>query len=175
MPDGGVYVLSIPKAPYRCPPGPYERVCQVASYLKAAKPRSKIIVLDANPDIQSKKGLFLASWNGAYAGMIEYRVNSQVTEVDARNNTAVTELGDRVKANVLNIVPPQGAGSLRTVRVWSMPTSCGVRLTGLPWSPPPRQAFTCWVTQPCRHLVCPSLAIWPTSMVRRRLRLSSKS
>ena len=112
MPDGGVYVLSIPKAPYRCPPGPYERVCQVASYLKAAKPRSKIIVLDANPDIQSKKGLFLASWNGAYAGMIEYRANSQVTEVDARNNTAVTELGDRVKANVLNIVPPQGAGQL---------------------------------------------------------------
>ena len=84
MPDGGVYVLSIPKAPYRCPPGPYERVCQVASYLKVAKPRSKIIVLDANPDIQSKKGLFLAQWNGQYKGMIDYRANSMVTEVDAK-------------------------------------------------------------------------------------------
>ncbi|MBM3406712.1 MAG: NAD(P)/FAD-dependent oxidoreductase, partial [Betaproteobacteria bacterium] len=112
MPDGGVFVLSIPKAPYRCPPGPYERVCQVASYLKATKPRSKIIVLDANPDIQSKKGLFLAAWNGQYAGMIDYRANSMVTEVDAKTLTAVTELGDKVRANVLNIVPPQGAGEL---------------------------------------------------------------
>ena len=112
MPDGGVYVLSIPKAPYRCPPGPYERVCQVASYLKVAKPRSKIIVLDANPDIQSKKGLFLAQWNGQYKGMIDYRANSMVTEVDAKTLTAITELGDKVRANVLNIVPPQGAGDL---------------------------------------------------------------
>jgi NADPH-dependent 2,4-dienoyl-CoA reductase/sulfur reductase-like enzyme len=112
MPDGGVYVLSIPKAPYRCPPGPYERVCQVASYLKAAKPRSKIIVLDANPDIQSKKGLFLAQWNGQYKGMIDYRANSMVTEIDARTLTAITELGDKVRADVLNIVPPQGAGDL---------------------------------------------------------------
>lgn len=128
MPDGGVYVLSIPKAPYRCPPGPYERVCQVASYFKAAKPRSKIIVLDANPDIVSKKALFLASWNGAYAGMIEYRANSQVTEVDVRNSTAITELGDRVKANVLNIIPPQGAGQLahRSGLVTANNLWCGV-------------------------------------------------
>ena len=53
MRDGGVYVLSIPLAPYRCPPGPYERVCQVASYFKKAKPRSKILVVDANPDVTS--------------------------------------------------------------------------------------------------------------------------
>ncbi len=112
MPDGGVFVLSIPKAPYRCPPGPYERVCQVASYFKAAKPRSKIIVLDANPDIQSKKGLFLAAWNGPYKGMIDYRPNSMVTEVDLRNSTAITELGDKVQGAVLNIVPPHGAGQL---------------------------------------------------------------
>jgi NADPH-dependent 2,4-dienoyl-CoA reductase/sulfur reductase-like enzyme len=112
MPDGGVFVMHIPRAPYRCPPGPYERVCQVASYLKAAKPRSKIIVLDANPDIQSKKGLFLAQWNGQYKGMIDYRANSMVTEIDARTLTAITELGDKVRADVLNIVPPQGAGDL---------------------------------------------------------------
>ncbi len=58
MADGGVFVMSIPKAPYRCPPGPYERVCQVAHYLKNNKPASKIIVLDANPEIVSKKALF---------------------------------------------------------------------------------------------------------------------
>jgi len=58
MPNGGVFVITIPKAPYRCPPGPYERICQVAYYLKAHKPKSKIIVLDANAEIISKKGLF---------------------------------------------------------------------------------------------------------------------
>jgi sulfide dehydrogenase [flavocytochrome c] flavoprotein subunit len=112
MPDGGTYVLSIPKAPYRCPPGPYERACQVASYFKAAKPRSKIIVLDANPDIVSKKGLFLAAWNGQYKGMIEYRANAVVTEVDAGKLAAITELGDRVNADVLNVVPPMAAAQL---------------------------------------------------------------
>ncbi|HLT27379.1 MAG TPA: NAD(P)/FAD-dependent oxidoreductase [Zeimonas sp.] len=110
MPDGGTYVLTIPKSPYRCPPGPYERVCQVAHYFKTRKPRSKIVVLDANPDIQSKKGLFLAAWNGQYKGLIDYQPNMNVTEVDARNRVAITELGDKVRADVLNVVPPQRAG-----------------------------------------------------------------
>lgn len=112
MPDGGVYVLTIPKSPYRCPPGPYERVCQVAHYFKTHKPRSKIIVLDANPDIQSKKGLFLAAWNGQYKGLIDYRPNMNVTEIDARNRVAITEFGDKVQAGVLNVVPPQRAGGI---------------------------------------------------------------
>jgi NADPH-dependent 2,4-dienoyl-CoA reductase/sulfur reductase-like enzyme len=112
MPDGGVFVISIPLSPYRCPPGPYERACQVAHYIKTAKPRSKIIVLDANPDIQSKKALFLAEWNGQYKGIIDYRPNSQVTEVDGRTRTAITDLGDRVKADVLNVIPPQGAAAI---------------------------------------------------------------
>lgn len=112
MPDGGVYVLSIPKSPYRCPPGPYERVCQVAHYFKTQKPRSKIVVLDANPDIQSKKGLFLAAWNGQYKGLIDYQPNMNVTELDARNRVAITELGDKVQASVLNVVPPQRAGAI---------------------------------------------------------------
>lgn len=112
MPDGGVYVLSIPKAPYRCPPGPYERACLVASYLKAAKPKSKVIVLDGNPEITSKKGLFTKAFNEQYRGIIDYRPNMMVTEVDARTNTAITELGDKVKADVLNVVPPQRAGAI---------------------------------------------------------------
>lgn len=112
MPDGGVYVLSIPRSPYRCPPGPYERVCQVAHYFKTYKPKSKIVVLDANADIQSKKGLFLKEWNGQYKGMIDYQPNMQVTEVDARNRVAITDLGDKVKASVLNVVPPHGAAEI---------------------------------------------------------------
>ncbi|NCX02864.1 MAG: NAD(P)/FAD-dependent oxidoreductase, partial [Betaproteobacteria bacterium] len=68
MPNGGVVVMSIPMAPYRCPPGPYERVCQIAHYIKTAKPKSKIIVLDANAEIISKKGLFTKAFEGPYKG-----------------------------------------------------------------------------------------------------------
>src|SRR5262245_40118702 len=111
MPDGGVFLFHIPTAPYRCPPGPYERVCQVADYFKRAKPKSKIIVLDANPDITSKKGLFLQSWNGVYKGMIDYRPNSELQDVDARG-MAVKLTFDSVKGDVLNVVPPHGAGAI---------------------------------------------------------------
>jgi sulfide dehydrogenase [flavocytochrome c] flavoprotein subunit len=109
MPDGGVFVLSIPRAPYRCPPGPYERVSQVAFYLKNAKPKCKIIVLDANPEIVSKKGLFTKAWAELYPGMVEYRPNSSVVEVDVGSRTVKTEF-EAVKADVLNVIPPQRAG-----------------------------------------------------------------
>ena len=109
MPDGGVFVMNVPKAPYRCPPGPYERACQVASYLRTNKPKSKVIVLDANAEIVSKKGLFTKVFNEMYAGVIDYRPNIAVTDVDVANKTVVTDF-DKVKADVLNIIPPQRAG-----------------------------------------------------------------
>ncbi|MBU4045578.1 MAG: FAD-dependent oxidoreductase, partial [Gammaproteobacteria bacterium] len=109
MADGGVFALAIPKGPYRCPPGPYERACQVASYLKEHKPKSKVLVLDANPDIVSKKGLFMAAWNELYPGMVEYRPNSMVMGVDVASKTAKTEFDD-VKADVLNVIPPMRSG-----------------------------------------------------------------
>ena len=109
MPDGGVFVITIPKAPYRCPPGPYERICQVAYYLKANKPKSKIIVLDANAEIVSKKGLFTKVWASNYAGMIDYRPNSDIATVDVPTKTVTTEF-EQVKADVLNVIPPQRAG-----------------------------------------------------------------
>ncbi len=112
MADGGTYVLSIPKAPYRCPPGPYERACQVASYFKQAKPKSKVLVLDGNADIQSKKGLFTKAWNDLYPGMITYTPNMVVSEVDVKNKTLITEVGDRIRGDVLNVVPEQKAGDL---------------------------------------------------------------
>jgi sulfite dehydrogenase len=111
MRDGGVFVFHIPMAPYRCPPGPYERVCQVADYFKRAKSRSKIIVLDSNPDITSKKGLFLQSWDGVYKGMIDYRPNSELQDVDAKGMTVKLTF-DNVKGDVLNVVPPHGAGQI---------------------------------------------------------------
>lgn len=111
MRDGGVFVISVPKAPYRCPPGPYERACQVAHYLKNNKPKSKVLILDANPDITSKKGLFTAAWNELYPGMVEHRPNAMVTKVDAATLTAKTEFED-VKADVLNVLPPMKAGAV---------------------------------------------------------------
>jgi len=111
MRDGGVFALTIPKAPYRCPPGPYERACVVAAYLKQAKPRSKLLVLDANPEIQSKKPLFERAFKQHYDGLIEYRPNAELREVDAANNIAKLEFED-VKADVLNVIPPQRAAEI---------------------------------------------------------------
>jgi NADPH-dependent 2,4-dienoyl-CoA reductase/sulfur reductase-like enzyme len=110
MPDGGVFVLTVPPVAYRCPPGPYERVCQVAWYLRTAKPRSKVIILDANPNIVSKAALFRAAWQ-AYPN-IEYRPSSKVVKVDAAAREITTELGDRVKYDVVNLIPPQRAGTI---------------------------------------------------------------
>ena len=111
MPDGGVYALSVPEAPYRCPPGPYERVCQVAAYFKQAKPRSKILLLDANGDVTSKGPLFKKAWSELYPGLIEYRPNSKLTDVDIKTGTLKLELED-VKAAVLNVLPPMRAGDI---------------------------------------------------------------
>jgi len=111
MRDGGVYVLSIPLAPYRCPPGPYERASMVAAYFKQAKPRSKVLVLDANPDVTSKAGLFKRAWTDLYSGILEYRGNSKATGVDAKSMTVKLEVED-VKGNVLNVVPPHRAGDI---------------------------------------------------------------
>lgn len=112
MRDGGVYALSIPLAPYRCPPGPYERVCQVASYLQKHKPKSKVLVFDANQDVTSKGKLFKEAWAKLYPGIIQYSPEHNVTAVDAKTRTIKFEVQEDVKADVLNILPPMRAGDL---------------------------------------------------------------
>jgi sulfite dehydrogenase len=111
MRDGGVVVLSIPLAPYRCPPGPYERASMIAAYLKQAKPRSKLVVLDANPDVTSKGGLFKKAWSDLYKGTLEYRGNAKAVGVNAATGTVRLEVED-VRGDVLNVVPPHGAGEI---------------------------------------------------------------
>lgn len=111
MKDGGTYAIAIPRAPYRCPPGPYERACLVADYFKKSKPKSKVVILDANEDVVSKKGLFVKAWNELYKGALEYRPNSEVKDVDVRTGTAVLEF-DKFKADVLNVIPPHRAGDI---------------------------------------------------------------
>ena len=112
MPDGGIFAIGIPEAPYRCPPGPYERASVVANYFKAAKPRSKVLILDANEDVTSKGPLFKKVWADSYKGIVEYRPQHKVTGVDAATNTLKFEIQEDVRANVLNVLPPMRAGAI---------------------------------------------------------------
>jgi sulfide dehydrogenase [flavocytochrome c] flavoprotein chain len=118
MPDGGVYAIAIPEAPYRCPPGPYERACMVAAYFKAAKPRAKVLVLDANPDVTSKPALFKRAWAEQYPGMVEYRPQHKATGVAGTTSAGGTggtvrfEVQDDVRADVLNVLPAMRAGAI---------------------------------------------------------------
>ena len=111
MRDGGLYVLTVPLAPYRCPPGPYERASQVAAYFKAHKPRSKVLILDENADVTSKGPLFKKAWAELYPGMIEFRGNSKVVDVDTRAGLVKLEFGEQ-RADVLNVIPPMRAGNV---------------------------------------------------------------
>jgi len=123
MPDGGKFVIVVPKGPFRCPPGPYERASQVASYFKHhGKNKSKVIILDAN-DSHSKKGLFQQAWKKLYGferegsgtnGMIEWVKGSEggnINKLDAATKTVHSDFVD-LKADVLNIIPPHKAGKI---------------------------------------------------------------
>jgi sulfide dehydrogenase [flavocytochrome c] flavoprotein subunit len=110
LPDGGVVVMTVPPVAYRCPPGPYERACQLAWFLKTHKPRAKLLVLDANPNVVSKAALFRAAWQ-AYPNL-EYRASNKVVKVDPARREVTTEFGDVVRYDVVNLIPPQRAGSI---------------------------------------------------------------
>ena len=111
MPDGGVVVMTVPPVAYRCPPGPYERASMIAWYLQTKKPKSKLIVLDANKDIVSKTGLFKAIFKD-YVANLEYRPSQKVEKIDVGAKEVTTETGDAVKYDVVNLIPPQRANSI---------------------------------------------------------------
>ncbi|HNH89722.1 MAG TPA: FAD/NAD(P)-binding oxidoreductase, partial [Thiobacillaceae bacterium] len=116
MKDGGVFALSIPMAPFRCPPAPYERASLIANYFKKAKPKSKILILDGNQDIISKKALFTAAWQKHYGfgtenSLIDYRPGNLASAVDAKTMKLTTEFED-VKADVINLIPPMRAAAV---------------------------------------------------------------
>lgn len=112
MPDGGTVVMSMPLTPYRCPPGPYERSCLIAHYLKTHKPKSKLILLDANPDVVSKKPLFSKAWSTMYKGNFEYAGGKKITKVDAKSKTVFVEGIEDIKGDVVNLIPAQRAGNI---------------------------------------------------------------
>ncbi|HNA81388.1 MAG TPA: FAD-dependent oxidoreductase [Thiobacillaceae bacterium] len=111
MPDGGTFVISSPARPQRCVSGPYERASLAAHYFKQHKPKSKIILLDADVDIISKGPMYRQAWKTMYEGMIDYRPNNRVVKVDASTMTVSTEFED-VKGDVLNIIPRGRAGDV---------------------------------------------------------------
>jgi NADPH-dependent 2,4-dienoyl-CoA reductase/sulfur reductase-like enzyme len=112
MADGGTVAMHIPKVPYRCPPGPYERASLIAYYLKLRKPKSKLIVFDSNPEIQSKKGLFEGVWRTQYPGLVEYVPNAELERVDADGGTLEFKVHGKVRADLVNLIPPQRAPGL---------------------------------------------------------------
>lgn len=113
MPAGGTFVMTIPPAPYRCPPGPYERACIVADYFKTHKPGSKVVVLDANADILAEKTTFSHAFNVTYAGIVDYHTDVVLESVDSDKKIAITDAGD-FQADVLNVIPTQSAGTIIT-------------------------------------------------------------
>ncbi|MCF6280958.1 MAG: NAD(P)/FAD-dependent oxidoreductase [Candidatus Polarisedimenticolaceae bacterium] len=118
MQDGGTVLITTPKPPYRCPTAPYERASLIAHYLQQQKPKSKVIILDANPTFIDQRG-FKQAWRRAYhfateKSLIERQSGAEatVTEFDAANKTVITQTGQRIKADVINIIPPQQAGNI---------------------------------------------------------------
>lgn len=114
MDDGGLVIISVPDNPYRCPPGPYERASLIAHYLSQAKPRSKLLILDSK-DSFSKQALFQQGWQALYGGRIEWvgrAGDGHVVRADGRRRELVCEFGQRHRAAVINLIPPQQAAAV---------------------------------------------------------------
>lgn len=108
MKAGGSVLVAVPPKPYRCPPGPYERVSLIANYLKKNKPGSKLFVFDSNDDVVSKGKLFKAAWKDYYADIIEYVPDNYIKSVDAGTGKVVSEQGE-ITPDVANIIPAMKA------------------------------------------------------------------
>jgi NADPH-dependent 2,4-dienoyl-CoA reductase/sulfur reductase-like enzyme len=107
------FILTIPKSPYRCPPGPYERACIVADYLKTVKGGGKVIVLDANDKIQAAAVNFGNAFSVTHKDVVTYVPNAIISNIDADASTVVTSAGS-FKGKVINAIPPHKAGDLIT-------------------------------------------------------------
>lgn len=112
MANGGTVVMSVPANPFRCPPGPYERASLIAYYLQQHKPKSKLLILDAK-DKFSKQPLFQQGWEKLYPGIIEWvslSTGGKVEKLDVTSRTLMSDIGEKHKGDVINLIPPQQAG-----------------------------------------------------------------
>lgn len=116
MSDGGLVVMAAPPMPYRCPPGPYERACMIAHFLKTRKPKSKLIIFDPKSTF-SKQGVFEEAFKEFYGGIVELNLTNEIDDfavmrVDAKTGEVVTKAGQSARAAVANIIPAQKAGAI---------------------------------------------------------------
>lgn len=117
MTPGQAFVMTIPPKPYRCPPGPYERACVVADYLRSNKPGSRVMVFDANSGITAEAENFGYAFNTLYGpSLLEYHPSTRVASVDsASRSVTLVDAGNNawtVQAGVLNVIPPHRAGAI---------------------------------------------------------------
>ena len=116
LPEGGLVVIAAPPNPFRCPPGPYERACMIAHFLKTRKPRSKLIILDPKKTI-SKQPVFEEAFKDFYKDIVELNLTNEiddfsVVKVDAKTGDVVTKSGRKETAALANIIPAQKAGAI---------------------------------------------------------------
>lgn len=127
MRQGGVVVLHIPKAPFRCPPGPYERVSLIAHYLRGSNPTAKVLVFDSNPDILAKRDLYMSVWKERYPGIVDYTPSAELVAVTNGGRELEFKGLGRIQADVTNVIPPQRAPQLLR--------SSDLMATGADWCP----------------------------------------
>jgi NADH dehydrogenase FAD-containing subunit len=112
LPNGGIFALTIPESPYKCPPAPYERACQVASYFKKHKPKCQVLVLDANDNVVSNAQQFKRFWSEHYSDHIQYHPNHKLIGVQDSGLTLSFEVQDDLSVNLANVLPPMRAGTV---------------------------------------------------------------
>ncbi len=132
VPDGGVVVIAPPRNPYRCPPGPYERACVIANYLKAAKPKSKLIILDPKMAF-SKQPVFVEAFAKYYKDIVELHLTNDIDDMSVvrvvpKTGEVVTKSGFTVKAALANIIPDQRAGEIAHLAGLTEGDWCPVKL-----------------------------------------------
>jgi NADPH-dependent 2,4-dienoyl-CoA reductase/sulfur reductase-like enzyme len=111
LPARGTVLLTIPRTPYRCPPGPYERACLLADWLRVNRPGARLVVLDANPDFVTEKDNFSQAFFGLHAGVIEYHTNAEVVSADPATMTVQMTAGN-FRGDVINLIPRQRCSPL---------------------------------------------------------------
>lgn len=116
MEDGGVVVMAPPRNPFRCPPGPYERACVIANYLKTSKPKSKLVIVDPKMAF-SKQPAFQEAFDKYYKGYVDIHLTNDIDDfslasVDAQTREITTKSGLKLKAAVANLIPDQRAGAI---------------------------------------------------------------
>jgi len=130
MTKSDTFIITIPPKPYRCPPGPYERACVVADYLKRSKGGGKVVILDANNGIQAELKNFTTAFNVTHKGIITYVPNAQITGINADLMTVNTSVGS-FKGKVINAIPTHKAGNLITQSGIGLANASGGKWAGV--------------------------------------------